>query len=164
MIIVILGLPGTGKSYLAERLAKQLGIAYFSSDRTRQQLQLQGKYDSDEKSRVYTQLLNDTEGQLALGKDVILDATFSDRFYLQQVKNLAQKYTNSIKLIEMVADEEVIRSRVSQSRKYSEADFEVYKKVKEKYDTIYEAHLVLDSSQSNIEQLIQKATKYLYYD
>ena len=53
MIIVIFGLPGTGKSYFGERLAKQLDIVYMNSDRIRQALQLQGKYGPEEKNQVY---------------------------------------------------------------------------------------------------------------
>lgn len=164
MLIVIFGLPGTGKSFVGERLAERLGIIYINSDRLRQEMQLMRKYGSEEKQLVYQQMLHKAEKCLRQGKDVLLDATFSQRAYLHKAKALAQQYNTSCKFIEMVANEKVIRERVSQSRKYSEADYEVYKKMKENYEATEEAHLVLDTSAAKTDHLIQQASEYLYHD
>ncbi|WPP50801.1 AAA family ATPase [Catalinimonas niigatensis] len=164
MIIIIFGLPGTGKSYFGKRLAEHLGLVYINSDRIRKRLQLSGKYGSEEKKSVYEQMLNTTEEQVQQHKGVILDATFSDHSYIQKVKNLAQRHEIPTRLIEMVADEKVIIERVRKTRPYSEADYEVYKKMKANYEAIDETHLILDTSQTTDDQLIQEAIKYLYHD
>ena len=53
MIIVVSGLPGTGKSYFAEKLSGRLGAVHFNSDKMRNALHARGKYTIDDKLHIY---------------------------------------------------------------------------------------------------------------
>ena len=45
MKILIMGLPGSGKTYLTERLQPLLKAAWYNADKVRKQLREEGKLD-----------------------------------------------------------------------------------------------------------------------
>ena len=53
MIIVVFGLPGTGKSYYAEHLAEYLNAGYVSTDEIRNQNDVMSKYDKKTRKLVF---------------------------------------------------------------------------------------------------------------
>jgi predicted kinase len=58
MLLLIAGLPATGKTTLAEALARQLGAVHYHSDKVRGALNLMGRYDKASKDQVYEALLS----------------------------------------------------------------------------------------------------------
>ena len=44
MLIAVMGLPGSGKSYFAHKLAGKLKAIYIGSDQVREKLDLLGEY------------------------------------------------------------------------------------------------------------------------
>lgn len=164
MLLIIFGLPGTGKSYFAEHLAHDLNWDYINSDRVRNELNMSGRYNPQDKQKIYEYLFDEAEKVIQQKQNIIIDATFSDPEHLKKAKAMAQQYGSGYKLIEMKADEATIKERVGKERKYSEAGFEVYKKIKSEYETINEPHLILDTSNTSVEKLIAKAKQYLNYD
>ncbi|MEK6477934.1 ATP-binding protein [Catalinimonas sp. 4WD22] len=164
MLLIIFGLPGSGKSYFGEHLADNLNWEYINSDRVRKEFKMRGKYDPQDKQKVYEYMFEEAEKVIKQKKNIIIDATFSDPGHLKRAKALAQQLGTDYKLIEMKADEATIKARVSKERKYSEAGFEVYQKIKSEYETVNEPHLILDTSNTSVENLIAKAKQYLNYD
>lgn len=67
----------------------------------------------------------------------------------------------SILIIEVTAEEKIIRERVSKPREFSEADFDVYLKLKTIAEPLEQDHLVLHSTNHNIDEMLQDATKYI---
>ena len=67
----------------------------------------------------------------------------------------------NIKFIEVWADETIIKERLKQSRPDSEADFEVYKLIKQSWEPLGRPHLSLESTNKNIDNMLQKAAQYL---
>jgi len=161
MIILVAGLPGSGKSYFASRLAAQLDAVYVGSDKVRKSLDGLGKYHLEDKLIVYRGMADLAEENLSEGKKVVLDATF----FLKDMRTLffalADKYTSAFHFIYIEADEDLIKKRVAKKRPDSEADFEVYKKVKHEYEAIDFPHLVIQSTDSNITEMIEKAIHYI---
>lgn len=162
MIIVVSGLPGSGKSYFAERLSAQLNALYINSDRIRKEVNAMGHYTLDDKLAVYKEMNTRTEEALQKHKMVILDATF----YLQNMRNLfkntARTYLTDICFIHVWAKETLIKKRIEQPRIDSEADFKVYEKIKEEYEEIREHHLKLESTNENIDEMIMQASDYVH--
>ena len=76
MVILVLGLPGSGKSYFAERLAQKIRAEYFNSDQIRKEMFADRTYSDLEKARVYEALLKKMQEAIDKEKDVVLDATF----------------------------------------------------------------------------------------
>ena len=62
MVIIVCGLPGSGKSYFAERLAKKIDADYVNSDRLRKELFPSRTYSDREKATVYWRMVIPEKG------------------------------------------------------------------------------------------------------
>ena len=76
MIVFVFGLPGTGKSFFASRLAKMIDAGYLNSDMLRKQLFAERTYSNHEKKVVYDTMLSKAKEAIATGQNLVLDATF----------------------------------------------------------------------------------------
>ncbi len=161
MLILIVGLPGTGKTTLALELAKEIDAVHLNSDMIRTSLGLRGQYDAASKAAVYKELHDKAAEVLKQGKKLIIDATLYKVVLRDSFEKLANKYHVPIKWIELKAEDASIKKRVSKKRQYSEADFEVYLKIKATYQPIGRNHLILRSDILSLEEMIEKAQEYI---
>ena len=160
MIVFVFGLPGTGKSYFASRLAKMIDASYVNSDRVRKELFAQRTYSYHEKKVVYDTMLGKTKEAIATGQNLVLDATFHKKetrdTFMKQLSDQGEVF-----YIGLHSVESTIKERLKKSRPYSEADFEVYKLIQQQWEPFNEQHLVLESTNNNIEEMLLKAAQYL---
>jgi aminoglycoside phosphotransferase family enzyme/predicted kinase len=103
VLVVVNGLPGTGKSTLAQAVSERLGWPVLRSDEIRRDLvapQWQGPlvaavfpdaYSPPVTEATYAALVERARAALALGQPVIVDATFGDRRVRQAVESLAEQ-------------------------------------------------------------------------
>ncbi|MBT8219913.1 MAG: ATP-binding protein [Bacteroidia bacterium] len=162
LLIIVSGLPGTGKSTFAAALAKNINALHLNTDVIRDQLGLRGKYDAETKARIYQEMLSTTRFRLKENQNVIVDATFSNNEWRERFQKLADELHCTISWLVVEANEAIIRERVAKKRVYSEADFSVYKKVRDNYDPIRYTHLVLRSDEHAVHEMIEQAKQYLY--
>lgn len=160
MVIIVFGLPGSGKSYFAHKLAKELDASYFNSDSIRDSLDLKEKYSRTGKNVVYDILLTRALQAAHDHKTVVIDATFYKKDLRQRFASYIKSF-NEIYYIEITADEELIRKRLSEKRSDSDADFEVYQTIKSEWDKPIFPHLVLQSTNENINGMMQETLEYL---
>ncbi|MGI9550231.1 MAG: AAA family ATPase [Aurantibacter sp.] len=161
MVILVLGLPGSGKSYFASRLAEMIQADYVNSDRLRKELFSKRTYSDLEKTKVYNAMLGKMEEAVAKKKNVVVDTTF----HKKETRELFKKKTEErMYFIEVWADENITRERLKKSRPYSEADFEIYRIIREQWQPLAEPRLVLESTNENIDDMLQKAAQYLKDD
>jgi len=161
MIILVCGLPGSGKSYLAERLAKKCGAVYLSSDIVRQEMNARGHYSREDKLNVYKELQKQAAALCRQEKDVVVDATFFHHTLREMFLSLAKEIRVRIYVIEVTASEDLIRKRLKEPRPFSEADFKVYESVRDVFEEITMPHLVLESTNDNIDFMLDSAIEYL---
>lgn len=161
MLVIVMGLPGSGKSYFAEKLAVKLRAEHLKSDRIRKDLNLLGRYSLEDKVVIYSEMKRLSEENLKTGKPVVLDATFHLKKIRQIFYELADKFPDPIFLILVEAEEHVIRERLSKPREDSEADLEVYNLIKGKFEAVSMPHLKLQSTQNNITEMISIAEHYI---
>jgi predicted kinase len=160
MVVIVFGLPGSGKSYFASRLAAKMNAGYINSDQVRAEVVHTKTYTEKEKLSVYAEMQARMKEALRQGKNVVLDATFYKNDIRQQFIKAAKPY--DIFFMEVIADEAVSRKRLEKKRPDSDADIEVYKKIKQQWEPLNNFHLILQSTSENIEEMISKATEYLF--
>ncbi|MDN3670532.1 ATP-binding protein [Echinicola jeungdonensis] len=161
MMIIVAGLPGSGKSFFAVRLADRVGAQYINSDKVRNALKKRGQYSLSDKFKVYREMVQLAEEGLQKKLPIVVDATFYLRSIRDMFYDLAGKWGVPVFLIEIIAKENLIQKRLRQDRKDSQADFLVYQKVKEAFELIGRPHLILKSTDDNIEQLLEDALQYV---
>ncbi len=160
MIVIVCGLPGSGKSYFASLLAKRINATYLNSDRLRKKLFAQSQYKEKDKMKVYDEMLLQLRESLKETRNIVLDATFYKasirKKFLDEIAGSSPTF-----LIEVKASQPLIKKRLSNPRAYSDADFGVYRKIRKQWQPISEKHLVLHSTDNNIEAMLLKALPYL---
>lgn len=160
MVVIVFGLPGSGKSYFASRLAKKIQADYINSDRIRKEMFKKRTYSKEEKEAVYLKMLDTMKEDVDQNRNVILDATFHKKETRQPfIKEMEKK--GGVYFIEIIAAESITRERLKRKRRYSEADFKVYKIISSQNEPLKKIHLVLQSTNSNIKEMLEKAVDYL---
>jgi hypothetical protein len=161
MLIIVSGLPGSGKSFLARRLSGELGAEYINSDATRRTMNAMGRYAFEDKLDVYEKMANKAGEKLREGKTVIVDATFYHHEMRDIFVTLGTLLHKPISYIEVQADEKIIQERLSKPRSDSEADFAVYQQLKLQYEDPGRPRLVLESTNDSIDTMVGQALDYI---
>ena len=171
MIIMLHGLPGTGKSFVAEELAKVLpsaivlktvsfrpvhgsGVELFDEEN------LQTRADKDVSYRV---LCDEAGKTVKSGRIPILDATFHKKYRRQWVYDLAQELKVKCLVVSVVCDENVVFNRLKKRESKDGEDFflnskESYYVMKRQQDLLDEVCPVkIDTSNEvNIKEILPK--------
>lgn len=161
MVIIVFGLPGTGKTYLSKALSDKLGAAHLNTDIIRHEINMEGEYDKESKEKVYKTMHNQLMKYIKGQRDVIVDATFHKSQIREQFIKAIMKQKELLFFIEMKASEKTIRERLKKRKGYSEADFNVYKQIEAQFEPFYEPHLIIWSDRYSLEQMIEKSTNYI---
>jgi predicted kinase len=160
MIVIVFGLPGSGKSFFASRLTSWLGADYITSDKIRKMMFSSRTYSINEKLSVYDEMLSAIKKAARENKNVVADATFYKdeirKKFISEIKDFAKTIW-----IEVQAEESLIKERMKHSRVDSEADFEVYETIKKQWEPMQEHHLILQSTNDNLEEILNIAKDHL---
>jgi predicted kinase len=161
MIIIVFGLPGSGKTYLASRLAKKIGVKRISSDVLRKELVKSPTYSKDEKLLIYKKMFEIMCDYVSNREHLIIDGTFYKaamrNTYIKQI----ELQGGEIKFIEIKADKAIIKERLSHERINSDADYHIYELIAREFEPYIEDHLILHSTNDNIVELLETAISYL---
>ncbi len=163
MIVIVFGLPGSGKSYFASGLSTLINAEYINSDQVRKHMPDKRTYSLNEKLSVYHEMLLKMKEFLKQKRNLVLDATFYKNDIRKKFMDEAEQ-NGGIKFIEVIADEALIRERLKTPRVDSDADFEVYKLIKEQWEPLYGLHLILRSTNDNIDEMLLKTADYLHLE
>jgi aminoglycoside phosphotransferase family enzyme/predicted kinase len=119
-LIVMMGLSGSGKSFLARLLALRLGAVWLSSDLTRKRIvgvpahhaAGPAAYSQQVTARTYAALHEEAETELSRGHSVILDATFINQALRRPAIKLAERLNVPLALVWCEAADEIIERRL----------------------------------------------------
>ncbi len=161
MIMIICGLPGVGKSTLANKIAPRINAVILSSDKIRKEIFQNPTYSVFERKLVYdimiviAKYLNDVRVRC------ILDATFNREESRVAIKERLGLDDRDFQIIECTCPENIAISRL-ESRKngYSDATSEIYYKMKKIYESVSLPHITIDTT-IPIETNIEKVLKYI---
>lgn len=162
VLILMSGLPGSGKSYLSERVAAQLPAVIIESDRVRKILFPKPTYTAEESALVHRTCQELVRHLLKAGVRVIFDATNLVEFQREVLYNIAARSNADLLIVRTVAPEPVIRERLQQRKargdSLSDADWQVYRRMSQSEQKIRRAHLCIDTSQ-DIDEAVRKIVK-----
>ncbi|HLP94084.1 MAG TPA: AAA family ATPase [Saprospiraceae bacterium] len=161
MLIIIAGLPGTGKTTIAKALAALTGATHLNSDVIRSQLGLMGQYTAEAKQHVYDGLLERAGAALAAGKTVIVDSTFYQKSIREPFEKLANDCGVAVIWVEIQASERTLEDRLRKPRPDSEADFAVYEKIRDQFEPLPEERLILNSEMETPESAAKRIQQYV---
>lgn len=161
MIIIVFGLPGSGKSYFAMKLAKKLQARYVNSDVIRNELLAVKEYSQEEKMIVYDEMIREMKNAIQQNANIILDATFYKRSIRNRFSEAVKEFGQSIIFIEVWAEQKIIKERLRRKRQYSDADYAVHLYIKEVFEPMKREHLILESTQENIDDMMDVALNYI---
>jgi hypothetical protein len=138
-LVLVGGLPGTGKSTLAEMLGREAGFQVVSSDRVRKELAGLspetpaqaafggGMYSPEWHDRTYAECLERAEKLLFDGKRVIVDASFREAHRRRTFLQAALRWGVRPVVLVCTAAEETVRHRMAARRGVpSDADWGIH--------------------------------------
>jgi len=146
-LVVVCGLPGVGKSTVARAVADRLGAARLRTDVVRKELFDDPGYTDGETAAVYDELLSRARDRLLEGESIVLDGTFKRRDRRVEARDLAARF----RLLRVECEESVVERRIVERDGVSDADLEVHRQFRERFEPVEMDHVVVDNSGSEAE-------------
>ncbi len=159
-IIAVCGLPGVGKSSVAEQATTRLNGVRVRTDAVRKDLVAEPTYTSEETERVYAAFFDRAANALRNGDSVILDATFRKQSQREQIRDLSERMQAPFTLIHVVCDDEIVEQRIRVRDDISDADVSVYHQLKAEFEPIQLTHETIDNSGTRAETTAQLETLF----
>ncbi len=151
-LIVISGLPGTGKSFLARQLAERLPAVIVESDFIRKTLVRKPNYSGRESAWVHRVAHVILRRQLRSGRHAIYDATNLSEWTREKAYRIAEQAEARLIVVRTVAPEKVIRGRLDRRsvardpRDHSDANWDVLMLLRPQEEAIQRRHYVVNTS------------------
>ncbi len=161
-LVVVSGLPGTGKSYFSSQLAEKLPFVILESDALRKILYSPPTYSAEESARLFRLIHRLIEVLIKRGVSVILDATNLAERSREYFYSIAERLGIKLILVWVEAPPELVRERLTKRREAptgkSDAEWSVYERMKPSVEEIRRKHYVVDTSR-DITPVINKIVK-----
>ncbi len=166
MIVLMAGLPGTGKTSLARELALRTAGRVLSKDEIRHALFADQEVEySSRQDDFCLQVLLETAKYFLVQHSrrlIFLDGRpFSRRYQIENVVNFADSLHQPWRILECVCSEDTARRRIEEQATVSEhpaanRDYQLHLDVKARFETITHPKAVIDSERS-LERCIEDA-------
>ncbi|MHA1222878.1 MAG: AAA family ATPase [Candidatus Heimdallarchaeaceae archaeon] len=172
LVIVLAGLPGTGKSTLARKLARRYRLEHISTDSVRKRIFRdvhkddfgRGSYSTKQRMVVYDTIYYVLYTLLKHGVGCVLDGTFYQERLRSKVMRICHRFNAQFLLVLVDCPEEIIDKRFKEREKHkrrtlSDADAEIYKKFKVLFQPTKLPHIRVNmaSDYNEILEMIRNA-------
>ena len=165
-LIVVSGLPGTGKTYFCRNLTEKCDLYILESDALRKVLFPKPDYTALESARLFSAIHSLIQWLLNLGVPVCFDATNLSESNREHLYRISERNGARLILLSVEAPPALAYQRL-QSRKTtanpdskSDADWEIYQQMRPKAEKIRRHHFVVDTSR-DITPVINKIVRSL---
>lgn len=149
-LIMLSGLPGTGKSTLAKKLGQNLDVVIVESDAIRNEMVDMPTFSGKENNRVFETVYKMMRQHLDVGHTVVMDATNLIEGYRDVAYRIAEHYAVPLILVSVEAEARVVRERLER-RAESEsnvfvAGWSVYRRMSITQEPISRGHIRVDTT------------------
>lgn len=163
-LIMVSGLPGTGKSHFSRELAEHLPCTILNSDVLRKTLFPSPQYTASESNRLFSTIEYLVDNLLSNNIPVLVDATNLVRHHRERLYRIADKLSLKLAIVRVEAPVEVVQERLqsrmedADSEDASDADISMYQRMRPKAQRIQRNHFVVDTSR-DITPVIRKIAR-----
>lgn len=136
VLVVVMGLPGVGKSHCARLLCARLGAAHVASDELRSRLFIAASYTDEENRAVFAAATELVDDLLEEGHRVVVDATNLIARNRAGTVEAARRRGIPVTYVRITASDEAARARLASRRAsrapldHSEADEPIYERMR----------------------------------
>ncbi|MBI2936508.1 MAG: ATP-binding protein [Chloroflexi bacterium] len=152
VLIVVVGLPGTGKSYFSRRFAERSPVLVLETDMLRKALFPSPSYGAEESARLFRATHQLLEELLREDIPVLLDATNLVEAHRETLYHIAEQAGAKLILVRTKAPESLVQRRLalrqsSERREdHPDAGWEVYRRMRTTQEPIRRSHYTVDTS------------------
>ena len=153
-LLIMVGAPGSGKSYLARTLSAALGAELVQTDAVRKELIPDPRYTPGEAATVYAECHRRIAAALGRGACVIFDGTNLRERRRRTLYQLAERAGAQSIIVVAYASDEVIRARLRHRAEgrdpddQSDADLPVYLRMRHGLEPVPRPHVVVNTASS----------------
>ena len=151
-LLVLAGLPGSGKSYVARRVVERAPFLVVETDRLRKALTGRPRYTRGENRRLFAACHLLVAQFLGCGFPVLFDATNLTHRSRQPLYRIAESLGVPLAVVEVTASKETVRRRLSareaglDTESNSDAGWLVYCRMVPAWEPISREHHTVDTS------------------
>ena len=170
MIVLMAGLPGTGKTTLARELAQRTSGRVLSKDEFRHAIFIPAEIEYSSRQDDFCLRLMLQTAEYLLSRDperiILLDGRpFSRRYQIENVLAVASSLHQRWRILECVCSEETARKRLAadasaSSHPAGNRNFQLYSDVKARFEAITHPKIVINTDQT-IEHCVATAVAAL---
>lgn len=163
-LVILCGLPGTGKSYFARDLVSRAPFVWLNSDRTRKLLVDRPSYSRREHRRVFSAMHVLTRGYLRDGYSVVFDATNLNERVRGPLYESADAVSVDPLIIRFTAPSELVRRRLTDradgagEASQSDATWDVYSRMAVADEPVPRPHLLV-AGPEDVESVMLETLK-----
>ena len=166
-LVVVSGLPGTGKTYFCQKLSARVPFVVLESDALRKALFPAPTYSLDESGRLFLAIHHLIEDLLKKGVAVILDATNLVEYHRERLYNIAERLKARLILVRLYAPPEVVYERLKaraegKTATFSDADWEVFQRMRPTAERIRRAHFAVNTAKDTapvIDKIVREINR-----
>ncbi|MFP3975758.1 MAG: AAA family ATPase [Chloroflexota bacterium] len=165
-LVMVSGLPGTGKSHFSRQLAEHLPCVVLNSDILRKTLFPSPQYTGPENQRLFSALEELIKSLLKSNIPVLVDATNLVRRDRERLYSIADRLSVKLVIVRVEAPQEVVQERLqtrgekADPEDASDADLTVYQRMSSRVQRIHRNHFTVDTSK-DITPVIRKIIREL---
>lgn len=166
-LLLMVGLPGAGKSYVVEKLRELVPFDVITTDRVRLHVRSQPTYTAAEMAYTYEVCYGLVSRRLERGLRVVFDGSNYLAARRQRLLAIAQRHSSAVAVCQVQASEVVTRQRLTKRLEgerrngdWSDAGWSVYQWMVEVQEPVAVPHLTLDTTDAPPEILAGRLYKY----